>query len=327
LGRDFKDTVMIVPVDMAFILTVIAFATGPGYFLLHATLSLLNAPAAVVNAVSTVGLVFLTIQTLFSSVKSLILLPVQLNSFSVRSSACFCCANNHEEPGTGRTLPCDRQFVYDALTKWFGHFDPDETPGREDIDAALDAFDEHMQKIVGRKIMQGQVLPFSVRYSHVLMATVGQGILWLDLCRDLNELALEIRFRMFIIGFSMYFFIFPCLFKLAWGLCTLAVQTRLGREGQVKRFAVTALIGMAVVTAGASLQGLMHWAANCESILPQMAVGLAYGLLAAKAFWRRLPCGKVEQGVLRMPMPGQRLSIPVEDSLEMTELDSGSFLS
>ena len=43
----------------------------------------------------------------------------QLREFSVRKSECFCCANHHKHPGSGQTLPCDREMVYDAVKDWY----------------------------------------------------------------------------------------------------------------------------------------------------------------------------------------------------------------
>lgn len=68
-------------------------------------------------------------------------LPEQLEQFSINKTACYCCANNHKNPDTGKDLFCDRLLVYKTLESWF-----DSNSNREDLvegDASHDTLDPH----------------------------------------------------------------------------------------------------------------------------------------------------------------------------------------
>eukprot|EP00929_Paragymnodinium_shiwhaense_P039298 TRINITY_DN20665_c1_g1_i2.p1 TRINITY_DN20665_c1_g1~~TRINITY_DN20665_c1_g1_i2.p1 ORF type:complete len:267 (-),score=36.18 TRINITY_DN20665_c1_g1_i2:427-1116(-) len=42
-----------------------------------------------------------------------------LDSFSIKTSQCFCCSNGHMNPDNGDDLPCDRQLVLRTLAAWY----------------------------------------------------------------------------------------------------------------------------------------------------------------------------------------------------------------
>ena len=67
----------------------------------------------------------------------------QLRDFSVRHSDCFCCANNHRHPESGRILMCDRALVFDAVKQWYGEGAAEEH---------LEKFDREVQTTLRKKV-------------------------------------------------------------------------------------------------------------------------------------------------------------------------------
>jgi len=96
-------------------------------------------------------------------------LPAQIEAFSVKKAACFCCTNNHIDPGTGEAMPCDRELVYEALRRWFPLYDGHDTMSDEEIDEySFNIFDEYVHKEIGPRML-ANTGPFKLRYRHILL--------------------------------------------------------------------------------------------------------------------------------------------------------------
>jgi len=73
--------------------------------------------------------------------RELSLLGRQLAGFSITHSNCFCCANSHVRPDTFECIPCDRDYVYQALGRWHSS----KTGEFKDVQRALADFDAYVQ--------------------------------------------------------------------------------------------------------------------------------------------------------------------------------------
>eukprot|EP00438_Fugacium_kawagutii_P018069 Skav221814 [mRNA] locus=scaffold2435:189714:194469:- [translate_table: standard] len=60
-------------------------------------------------------------------IRELTELPAQLQEFRVQDAKCFCCTNNHQDPTTGKVLPCDRVLVHRMLERWFSSEEDDDS--------------------------------------------------------------------------------------------------------------------------------------------------------------------------------------------------------
>jgi len=68
-----------------------------------------------------------------------------LNTFSIRSTRCFCCSCGHRHPASGEMLPCDRRLVESHIEAWFG---------------SLDNFDAFVHREIQPKFTVQCVLPY-----------------------------------------------------------------------------------------------------------------------------------------------------------------------
>ena len=50
-------------------------------------------------------------------------LRLQLSSFSIEQSKCYCCSISHQDPTTGLRIPCDREVIFATLQEWYGQKD------------------------------------------------------------------------------------------------------------------------------------------------------------------------------------------------------------
>jgi len=152
LGRGFQETVHFVPVELAtgycwalafnlLIWTsghILAVYTAENDLRLALLLSLLS--------FYYIGLVVAFRRT----GRDLVALDVQLSSFSIVDSCCFCCTNGHKHPETGATLPCDRELVYKTLKDWdlTGDGTASESP-TDHLDAYNEAVREQLKLAMG----------------------------------------------------------------------------------------------------------------------------------------------------------------------------------
>jgi len=80
------------------------------------------------------------------SVDDMLALPKQLESFSIKDSACFCCSKNHLMPDTGQPIECDRRLIYSTLQDWYKSSD-DSSWNLDDLqDKTLLRFDHFVRQ-------------------------------------------------------------------------------------------------------------------------------------------------------------------------------------
>lgn len=63
----------------------------------------------------------------------------QLAEFQVQASECYCCSVGHQAPD-GERIACDRELIYQALTKWFPE-DPEKSPEVTNLQQTTDDVD------------------------------------------------------------------------------------------------------------------------------------------------------------------------------------------
>eukprot|EP00929_Paragymnodinium_shiwhaense_P052680 TRINITY_DN2638_c0_g1_i1.p1 TRINITY_DN2638_c0_g1~~TRINITY_DN2638_c0_g1_i1.p1 ORF type:complete len:670 (-),score=69.24 TRINITY_DN2638_c0_g1_i1:35-2044(-) len=108
-------------------------------------------------------------------------LSEQLKNFSIRSTSCYCCSNEHKHPETLARIPCDRKLIYKTLDRWCGPLlGPDTTQHDH-----LDAFDDAVRSILRYHIMNTATTKKHVKYSNLFC--VGLPFLW-DAFDDISVL-------------------------------------------------------------------------------------------------------------------------------------------
>mmetsp|Transcript_36160 Transcript_36160/g.84661 ORF Transcript_36160/g.84661 Transcript_36160/m.84661 type:complete len:582 (+) Transcript_36160:36-1781(+) len=103
--------------------------------------------------------------------KELAELPGQLKAFRIQDAACYCCAHGHRHPKTGAKIPCDREYVYWMIRRWF--HDP-EAPGESNLDSFNALVREQLAPVV-LKHAGGSTLPLS----YALYACAACNLPWL----------------------------------------------------------------------------------------------------------------------------------------------------
>ncbi|CAE7215838.1 unnamed protein product [Symbiodinium natans] len=85
-------------------------------------------------------------------------LPGQLRAFRIQDAKCYCCAHGHRHPKTGERIPCDREYVYWMLRRYFHHHDL-EAP-----ESHLDSFNALVREQLAPVVLKqagGSTLPLS----------------------------------------------------------------------------------------------------------------------------------------------------------------------
>jgi len=110
--------------------------------------------------------------------RDLELIDEQISRFSIRSSACFCCTNQHVHPDTGLVMPCDRELVYASIQHWHVC-----EQGGGDEDEALDSFDKRI-----RQFLSGTYHPAPVGIAYSFTVALG-------VCHNGSVLAMIVMFK------------------------------------------------------------------------------------------------------------------------------------
>ena len=72
-------------------------------------------------------------------------LAAKVRSFRVQEAKCFCCSAGHMTR-SGRTIPCDRELIYQSFSAWYSTEDSQET--------GLDMFNEDVRSQYGHHILE-----------------------------------------------------------------------------------------------------------------------------------------------------------------------------
>eukprot|EP00928_Gymnodinium_smaydae_P061435 TRINITY_DN45507_c0_g1_i1.p1 TRINITY_DN45507_c0_g1~~TRINITY_DN45507_c0_g1_i1.p1 ORF type:complete len:571 (-),score=41.17 TRINITY_DN45507_c0_g1_i1:267-1928(-) len=92
-------------------------------------------------------------------------LPLQLASFSIADTECFCCSNGHIKPGTKQVLECDRKRVLKTIASWYGA--PSMTAKLQSREA-FSVFEQDVRKLFGEWLESGVVPLVSYGFSLLL---------------------------------------------------------------------------------------------------------------------------------------------------------------
>eukprot|EP00928_Gymnodinium_smaydae_P046912 TRINITY_DN3127_c1_g2_i1.p1 TRINITY_DN3127_c1_g2~~TRINITY_DN3127_c1_g2_i1.p1 ORF type:complete len:554 (-),score=60.75 TRINITY_DN3127_c1_g2_i1:188-1849(-) len=93
-------------------------------------------------------------------------LDIQLATFSIRSTKCFCCSQGHVNSATGEQLECDRQLVYDAIKIW------QDAPN---VEAGLNEFDTLIRTWF-RTLIKNSIRRAQMPYDMALLASIIPGL-------------------------------------------------------------------------------------------------------------------------------------------------------
>ncbi|CAL1159465.1 unnamed protein product [Cladocopium goreaui] len=89
-------------------------------------------------------------------------LPDQLSKFRVQDAGCFCCANGHRHPDTGKELPCDRLLIFKMLKRWYG-----KVGDRKEQWQHLERFNQLVQEELASKVLRkmgSDMLPWNYSF-------------------------------------------------------------------------------------------------------------------------------------------------------------------
>jgi len=146
----------------------------------------------------------------------------QLESFRVRDSECFCCANNHRHPETGDALLCDRLLVHARVLKWHSERQIRQSRGSRNREvavstvhegAALDAFDQYVRTDVKIDVLaaHGSV---QVPYSCALFTALPAFGLSCDMWLAMPDQPLECQLHLLLQALCLTFFHMPSAVKM-----------------------------------------------------------------------------------------------------------------
>eukprot|EP00929_Paragymnodinium_shiwhaense_P092306 TRINITY_DN5217_c2_g1_i1.p1 TRINITY_DN5217_c2_g1~~TRINITY_DN5217_c2_g1_i1.p1 ORF type:complete len:742 (+),score=95.33 TRINITY_DN5217_c2_g1_i1:125-2227(+) len=66
-------------------------------------------------------IVLLVTNSARDATREVTLLGKQLQAFDIQRTRSTCCTNEHLCPRTGRTIPCDRELIYESITVWYSN--------------------------------------------------------------------------------------------------------------------------------------------------------------------------------------------------------------
>eukprot|EP00928_Gymnodinium_smaydae_P060863 TRINITY_DN4473_c0_g1_i1.p1 TRINITY_DN4473_c0_g1~~TRINITY_DN4473_c0_g1_i1.p1 ORF type:complete len:562 (-),score=66.31 TRINITY_DN4473_c0_g1_i1:54-1739(-) len=75
-------------------------------------------------------------------------LDEQLATFRIDDSQCFCCTHDHVHPATLAPMPCDRELVYETLSRWHELAGPADDEETEVRNHSLEAFDKNVRTLL-----------------------------------------------------------------------------------------------------------------------------------------------------------------------------------
>jgi len=170
LGREL-DSVMLMPSSQVALIFV-AEAFFCSFYVVHRSVEWYygTESAWILLAIAVPCGIMSSIPAISRLVKSLSVLPKQLQSFTFQASECFCCSNNHVHPDTGEPMQCDRKLIYTTLVEWFSNCtqDADDEKVQE---CTLKQFDDFIQNEFASWVLQNRG-PHNIPYCQVLMMTL-----------------------------------------------------------------------------------------------------------------------------------------------------------
>lgn len=159
------------------------------------------------------------------SIRDLSHLPDQLAEFSIDKAKCFCCANNHKMPHSGKTIPCDRRLVRNTVAGWYAQLDTNVAGGdsRELEEGALEEFDVFVKTTFASKLLSAAS---SVRPSYQYVIICCSPVLWYAgdvLTSEVSEGSVPYSYiaREALFHFSMALLVIPTVSRL---LCHILPQ-------------------------------------------------------------------------------------------------------
>eukprot|EP00440_Ansanella_granifera_P058589 gb/GFBE01063500.1/.p1 GENE.gb/GFBE01063500.1/~~gb/GFBE01063500.1/.p1 ORF type:complete len:450 (+),score=59.79 gb/GFBE01063500.1/:1-1350(+) len=120
---------------------------GPSTLLVHATtfccyVTLLDTPGKHYGAVFPCFGFFaaaLLVHAFRVHHRSLLLMKVQLDNFSLQKAECHCCTMGHVQHGSGQRAVCDRELVKTCIRSWFGKVTHFEAQVREQLYVTMES--------------------------------------------------------------------------------------------------------------------------------------------------------------------------------------------
>jgi len=159
--------------------------------------------------------------------EDLVTLDAQLSEFSIEKSKCFCCTNDHVNPTTGDSLPCDRQLVYDDIETYEGG----DGQGHADEKAGLKAFNNMVRTTFREGVKRNFGGSSHLKYFMVLNAGIFDGLDTLDI--NLGARPSAVWIVVYRVVFYTFFFLpnniglLMVAARHTWHLPKLAWQRRL----------------------------------------------------------------------------------------------------
>jgi len=168
-----------------------------------------------------------TLPVILPLTKHLNMLPGQLSEFSIRSTKCFCCTNNHVNPDTSDILRCDRVLIYNTVAKWFStRIGPSDRA--QAMNCKLSEFDNYIRKDVSQIVLV-TVCASRVPYRDCLLASLPYQLRSFDILAGV----LHLDVRSFLLVYFCHnmttsFLIMPTLFKICFSVVMLTYAQKPG---------------------------------------------------------------------------------------------------
>ncbi|CAE7850048.1 unnamed protein product [Symbiodinium microadriaticum] len=233
-----------------------------------------------------VALLVLMVHTGLWFMKELAELPGQLKAFRIQDAACYCCAHGHRHPKTGAKIPCDREYVYWMIRRWF--HDP-EAPAESNLDSFNAMVREQLAPVV-LKHAGGSTLPLS----YALYACAACNLPWLIdyipwwwAAGDSGEKTGIAFFLWFLRGLMLY--LYHALLQLAMmRICTMMWKALLPLADRIWRVVLTTvqIVIMLVIAMFFWLAfRIVYQVTDSTSLLPSVPF-FAVVILDITLFWR-----------------------------------------
>eukprot|EP00929_Paragymnodinium_shiwhaense_P050486 TRINITY_DN25408_c0_g1_i1.p1 TRINITY_DN25408_c0_g1~~TRINITY_DN25408_c0_g1_i1.p1 ORF type:complete len:580 (-),score=65.89 TRINITY_DN25408_c0_g1_i1:133-1872(-) len=164
LGKDFKQTVHIVPVTVVFRLFLLVVVAGFLAILHFATLSYIKWVLFrhAITATWMLARSFVVVHVLRQYHGQVDDMARCLKVFSIDKSMCFCCSNAHVHPQHGQRIRCDRRLVLRTLATWLD--DDSSSNTRSKGEWASENFNAYVQQnlLVVIGTLRGQLSSFGL---------------------------------------------------------------------------------------------------------------------------------------------------------------------
>eukprot|EP00928_Gymnodinium_smaydae_P097743 TRINITY_DN8925_c0_g2_i1.p1 TRINITY_DN8925_c0_g2~~TRINITY_DN8925_c0_g2_i1.p1 ORF type:complete len:327 (+),score=-6.11 TRINITY_DN8925_c0_g2_i1:103-981(+) len=189
---------------------------------------------------------------------------VQISSFSIRTSECFCCKHEHVHPQTGMPMVCDRKMVYKTLHNWFSP----QCGSRHSVSASgkgpdfLDAFDDCVRSgLRGMLKSNGVDMTSLITYTDALIASCP--VLWnaldhfAEMLSHLDEHAVLFILYQVEEYSNLFFFVVPCTLRSMLLLIVFSHRHRPKLRKYLSALVVDLLTSLCSVVLGTTVAGSM----------------------------------------------------------------------